>query len=370
MLSSRKSECTICGPGNVSRAVEGSCCGTCDRCMGRNFSNEMTNVVCRQCETFSWGNNPLVGSTGCIRVAESYIRYGDPWSIILLLIAAFGLLASAIVFVIILRFWNTVIIKSASREQMIFLLVGICGCFLFTVAYVSRPSIAVCFFQRIGLWVCYSIIFGALLVKLVRIARIFLRKQFSAQLKLMGAGWQILFTFIVIAVELVLVIISLATAPPLISLNEELNPLNSLDFPSVVLTCRPPHIAMLIILAVYNTGLLLACNALALMTIRFPDNFNEAKHVAFSTFSIGLIWLAFIPTFFSTRNVTRTAIVSFAMNSSALAVLMCMFVPRLLVIVLCPERNTIKYMRSTLDEKTRTSPENDSNHQLQSGKSI
>ena len=359
LLYEHSSHCNLCLPGNISRPVEGSCCGTCDSCHGRNFSNETNTLVCRECDKFSWGNNPLAGSDGCQPIEESYLRYEDPWAISLLIIAAIGLLGSATVFVVLICYWKTVIIKSSSREQMVFLLVGIVCCFATTVAYVSKPSIPVCTFQRAGLWVCFSIILGSLLIKLIRIARIFLRRQFSAQLKCMGSAWQILFTLIVIAGQVVLVIISLAVVPPYVSRNIQLNSQNSLDFPIVVTTCTPPHTAMLIILAVYDTIILLVCNALAITTIRFPDNFNESKYVSFSTFSIGLIWLAFIPTFFSTRNVARTAVISFALNMSAFSVLACMFGPRLLTIVLCPERNTLKYMRSSLEEKTRSSPDSE-----------
>ena len=353
------SHCNLCGPGNISRAIEGSCCGTCDPCLGSNFSNETNNLFCHKCEKFFWGNNPLVGSSGCLPIVESYLRYEDPWSITLLVIAALGLLASITVLVILICYWKTVIIKSSSREQMVFLLVGIISSFTTTVAYVSKPSTPVCTFQRAGLWVCFSIILGSLLIKLIRIARIFLRKQFSAQLRCMGAGWQLLFTLIVIAGQIVLVIISLVIVPPFVTQSMQLNSQDSRDFPIVITTCTPPHTAMLIILAVYDTIILLVCNALAITTIRFPDNFNESKYVSFSTFSIGLIWLAFIPTFFSTRNVARTAVISFALNMSAFSVLACMFGPRLLTIVLCPERNTLKYMRSSLEEKTRSSPDSE-----------
>lgn len=355
--TAQESHCTWCGPGKFFRAVEGSCCGTCDLCLGRDISKGRSNSECQQCEKFAWGNNPLQGSDRCINIKESYLRYGDSWSIALLIIASFGLIACGTVLTMMIVYWNTVIIKSSSREQMLLLLSGLSLCFLVTIVFVSKPSTPVCFFQRAGLWTCFSIVLGSLLIKLIRIARIFLRRQFSAQLKLMGAGWQILFTFIVITGQLILVAISFAVVHPVITRHEQFNPQNSLDFPTVILTCASPHTAMLILLVLYDTAIIIACNALAIVTIRFPDNFNEAKYVAFSTFALGLIWLAFIPTYFATSNEARTAVVSFALNMSALAVLMCMFGPRLLVIIVCPERNTIKYMRSTIDEKTRSSPD-------------
>uniref|UniRef100_A0A1X7TYM0 G-protein coupled receptors family 3 profile domain-containing protein n=1 Tax=Amphimedon queenslandica TaxID=400682 RepID=A0A1X7TYM0_AMPQE len=67
------------------------------------------------------------------------------------------------------------------------------------------------------------------------------------------------------------------------------------------------------------------CNVLAILTIRFPQNFNESKYVAFSTFSFGLMWIAFIFTYLNTADKFQTAVVSFTIQMSAMVVLLCLF---------------------------------------------
>ena len=174
-----------------------------------------------------------------------------------------------------------------------------------------QAFIGICVFQRAGLWLSFSVILGALLVKLVRITRIFLHGQVSTRPKFTGPGWQILFTILVVAGQFVLVIIALGVVHPIPNREVVLNPDNSVDTPTLILTCIPPHsaayITLVIILALYDTLLIMACNALAILTIRFPANFNESKYIAFSTFALGLIWIAFIPTYFS-NNELRTAV--------------------------------------------------------------
>ncbi|XP_019857020.1 PREDICTED: metabotropic glutamate receptor-like [Amphimedon queenslandica] len=71
--------------------------------------------------------------------------------------------------------------------------------------------------------------------------------------------------------------------------------------------------------------LLIASNVLAILTIRFPQNFNESKYVAFSTFSFGLMWIAFIFTYLNTADKFQTAVVSFTIQMSAMVVLLCLF---------------------------------------------
>ena len=347
VLSARQSQCSTCGPGKVSRTVEGSCCGTCDSCRSNSFSNESDNNKCFTCAKYEWGNNPLNGSNACVALEESYLRYENPWSIVLIISAIIGLIGVVFVAVVLGIFWNTAIVKSSGREQMIVLLIGISLCFLLTFLFVSKPSTGICVFQRAGLWLSFSVILGSLLVKLVRITRIFLRGQVSTRPKFTGPGWQILFTILVVAGQFVLVIIALGVVHPVPNREVVLNSDNSVDTPTLILTCIPPHsaayITLVIILVLYDTLLIMACNALAILTIRFPANFNESKYIAFSTFALGLIWLAFIPTFFSTENELRTAVISSALNLSAFAVLLCIFGPRVFIVIFLPDLNTAEY---------------------------
>ena len=91
----------------------------------------------------------------------------------------------------------------------------------------------------------------------------------------------------------------------------------------------------------YCTLLLIASNVLAILTIQFPENFNESKYVAFSTFSLGLIWIAFVFTYFAINAEPQhqNAVLSFSIQLSALAVLACMFVPRVFIMIFRPKQN-------------------------------
>ena len=96
------------------------------------------------------------------------------------------------------------------------------------------------------------------------------------------------------------------------------------------------HILQRLLFKCFTThffSVLITSNASAMLTIRFPSNFNEVRYVAFSTFSIGLIWLLFIIAYFATENEFRTAVISFAIQKSAMAVLVCMFGSRFMIII-------------------------------------
>ena len=337
-----ESQCKECDPGFIKRLVVSSCCGTCDPCLGPNYTNSTTLTQCQMCPDHMWGNDPVNGSTGCKDIEESYLEPSDPWAIILMIIAIIGLLATAFVVGVFIWFWNTPIVKSSGREQMILLLTGITLCFLITIVFLIKPSPAVCGLQRIGSWFSFSLILCALLVKLVRITRIFMQGKTSpVRPKCIAPEHQILFTFLLVGIQMLLVVISLSVVPPSVTKTLQKNITNQDDFPVFIIQCTSPHIALVVVQMVYFTALTIASNALAIMTIQFPQNFNESKYVAFSTFALTLMWiLVFIPSYIATANTTiQTAVTLLTIQLSALAVLLCLFGPRVFIMIVWPKRN-------------------------------
>ena len=333
-----ESQCQQCPLGHIKKALPALCCGICDACIGQNYTSHTNSTWCDKCPDNKWGNYPLNGSAKCQPIKETYLEPTDAWAIILLITASIGLTTVVIVSITLGVFWKKPAIKSSGREQMILLLCGITLCFIVTVFFVLRPSTIVCLFQRISIWLCFSLILSAIFTKLVRIARIFLRSKGSGRPKFIGPVYQIMFTLLLVGVQGILVMISLIIVYPETETTIQLNSKNTNDFPLLLLRCQQPHIVLIILNMLYNTVLLIACNALALLTIKFPENFNEVRYVAFSTFSLGLIWIAFVLTYFTTNNENQIAVISFALQLSALAVLVCMFGPRMFIVIFLREK--------------------------------
>ena len=348
------SNCQKCGVGQIKREVVSSCCGTCDPCLGQNFTNSSTATECNVCPKYSWGNKPLTGSDGCIEIEESYLKPYDGWAIALMILAFIGLISVVFVTIAFVRFWNTPIVKSSGREQMILLLIGISLCFVVTVLFIVKPSTPSCTLQRIGSWFCFSLVLSALLVKLIRIARIFLRPQTSGRPRFISSPFQILFTFLFVGGQMTLVFISLLVVHPNVAKNVATNKEDNNDFPKLVIQCSVPHTALIVLQIVYCTVLIIASNALAILTIRFPQNFNESKYVAFSTFSFGVIWIAFVLTYFATDGTLQAALISFAIQLCAFAVLVCLFGPRVFIMIFWPSQNVATISKSHVTQTVPT----------------
>ena len=274
-----------------------------------------------------WGNRPLEGSRSCVPIQESCLEITDPWAIVLIVLGIIGMTFVVFIAGSFIYFWNNPVIKSSGREQMILILIGTAMCFMITAVYLMRPSPIICIFQRTGLWFCFSLILSALLVKLIRISRIFLQKTVSKQPKFILPKYKIVFTFVLVGIQMIIVAASLILVSPTVTKNIVHNKVNQNNFPFIVVQCRNPHPALIAILMVYYSILLIASNALALLTIKFPQNFNESKHVAFSTFALALMWIAFVFMYLNTADKFQIAVIAFTIQMSAMAVLLRLFAP-------------------------------------------
>ena len=330
-LKSIESQCQNCPLGSTLQSIPSSCCGGCNPCQGRNYTNSTNAYQCIECDQNMWGNDPVAGSHFCREIEETYLKPNDIVGIFLIIVAAVGLICVASVSIALAIYWNNPIIKSSGREQMTLLLVGITLCFLVTIFFILKPSIAVCLFRRIGVWFCFYLILSSLFIKLVRIARIFLRKQSSGRPRFIEPMYQIIFTFFLVGIQMILVIISLIVAHPGTTGDIVLNSKNTIDSPTIAIQCSSAHIAITVLQLFFYTALLVATNILGVITLRFPENFNEARYIAFSTFSSLLIWFAFMLTYIAVDSSYQSAVICFGMQLTALAVLFSIFVPRIFV---------------------------------------
>ena len=290
-----------CNDGTIRSITNPNCpaCFECIPCVGPTYSTNSSNTQCSTCPNNHWGNNPLSGSTHCVPVKVRHLDFSSGWSIVSMCIATIALIILAAIVVIFTINWNTPMVKSLDREQMIMLLFGIGISFVLTYIIVAPPSTPVCVFQRIGVWLCFSLSFGALLLKIVRIAKIFYSIESSAEKpSFIDSKHQITFTVTIVFVQLILVVIGLIIDPPIVKRDPDVVNTSSGrqtgNAPEIVEMCQQSHTAILILSLVYNSVIIAGCIILGWMTRRFPDNFNEAERIMFTSFTLVVVCCAFI----------------------------------------------------------------------------
>ena len=111
----------------------------------------------------------------------------------------------------------------------------------------------------------------------------------------------------------------------------------------------------------YPILLIVICTVYAILTRKIPEAFNESKYIGFTMYTTCIIWLAFVPIYFSTANniEIRLATMCFSISLSGTVSLACLFTPKLYIILIHPERNVRQSMMSSklvASNKTPNSP--------------
>ena len=348
-VTSRCSE--LCDEGMIRSITNQNCpsCFKCIPCVGSTYSNNSNGTNCSLCIDNHWGNNPLSGSTHCVPVKVQHLDYSNGWSIVSMCFASIALIILTVIIVIFAFNWKTPVVKSSDREQMVMLLVGIGICCILTFIIVAPPSTAVCVFQRVYVWFWFSLAFGALLVKIIRVARIFYSIKSSAERPSFTEPiYQAIFTIAIVSFQLLLVLIGLIIDHPVVKRDPEVVTTSfgqTGNAPEIIETCEPSHTAIMVLSLVFDSALIIACTILGLMTNGFPENFNEAKHVMFASFTLMVVWVLFIPVYLYTEDEFRPGVLALSIILSALALIVSIFFPRIYIIVFQKHKNTIEYLK-------------------------
>ena len=339
-----------CSEGMIRSITNPNCpsCFECIPCVGPTYSMNSKATNCSLCSDNHWGNNPLSGSTHCVPIEVQHLDFSSGWSIVSMCIASIALVILAAITVVFVMTWNTPVVKSSGREQMVILLIGIGTCCVLTYITVAPPSTVVCVFQRIGVWFCFSLAFGALLVKIVRVARMFYSIKSSAKRpRFTDPIHQVIFTIVIVSLQLLLVLIGLIVDHPVVKRDPE-DVITSSgeqtgEAPEIVETCQQPHTAILVLLLAYNSAIIVGCTILGWMTRSFPENFNEAKHVMFTSFTLMVVWVLFVPLYFYTEDEFRAGVLALGIVLSAVALMAGIFFPRAFIIIFQKDKNTKEY---------------------------
>ncbi len=309
------------------------CCWICINCTDYNIVVTLgTDEFCVPCpKGFVHSEN----RTSCIALPQTFVEYGSNLAIGCMACAFFGIVASAFVLGVFLRFWQTPVIKAAGRELSVYLLGGIVLSFSATFLFVAKPTDVMCGFTRAFLGLCFTTIYASILTKTSRISRIFNDATSSpAKARYTSPKSQLLIVNVMVVVEALILVVWMATDPPR----------TIFVFPARdqnVLVCAGSETASYLIPLIFPCVILLLCTYYAFKTRKTPDGFNETKLIGFTCYTTCVIWLAFITLYLATSDTfVRTGTICLSVSLNAYVALGCLFLPRVYVCLVTPEKNT------------------------------
>ena len=297
------------------------CCWTCDPCLGDNIVSNGSE--CMEC---SVGTSPDDFGGECQTNPIVYLSWTNPWAIIVILGSCIGLAATAFIAAVFVKFNMSKVIKASSRELCAVLFIGVVACYILPFFYIAKPSIPICTIRRLGIGLSFSICFSPMLMRANRIYRVF---HVAPQTpKFAGPLHQVLFSCCFIGIEVLISIVWLIVEKPSIKY--------SYGSRITELRCgESPYIGLAILL-LYNFSLLALSTYFAFLSRKIPANFNETKLLGVTLYSVCIIWLASVPTYFATVRfgvVYQTTSLLMAVLLSATTILCCLLLPKAVIVL-------------------------------------
>ncbi|XP_002731627.1 metabotropic glutamate receptor 2-like [Saccoglossus kowalevskii] len=344
-----------CEAGEMKLLLEEEiCCWTCKLCS--DFEYLYNDYECLECPL---GEAPDTFHQTCKPIPEEYIQYYNKFSIICMTFASVGLLATVFTCAVFIANNNTPVVKASSRELSYILLGGILASYAITFVLLAKPSEPRCALSRGGISLCFTLCYSALLVKTNRMSRLF-QLEIGEEPKFLTVFWQVVFTLLLFSVEIVVMVVMFQFYPPTVTHHYAIRGKN-------LLICAGDKDATYLIDSAYPALLMLLCTVYAFKTRKVPEGFNEAKFIAFTMYSIFVVWLAFVPIYFTSGEEmeVRTASISIASSLCASVILGCLFLPKVHIILCRPQKNcrgtvgkTFKMSAKSSNGSVLTSPHN------------
>lgn len=321
-----RSVCSLpCGAGHEPRQVpdQEQCCWRCERCLGDKTAGSGEGR-CYECED---GMMPNSDRSRCVKIPVTYFTWSSPWAISILCLTFIGIGIAIFVGVMLAIFHHKKILP-----------------FLFVV----RPTPAVCGVKRFAIGFCFAISYSALLVRSNRIHRIFNQPidRVSNPPRFIGAISQVVFTSILISVQVLIAVIWLAVEHPSVKAQQ-------VDATTVELRCGASPYFGLSVSLIYNLILLLLSTYFAYLTRNVPDNFNEAKFINITQYSLCIIWVGFVPAYFVSiqfGTVYENFFLLLAVFLSASITLLCLLMPKIFIVF---REEKVQRSEKTVEDSTK-----------------
>ncbi|XP_022790358.1 metabotropic glutamate receptor 3-like [Stylophora pistillata] len=341
-----------------------SCCWTCQKCPDGAVSTRVNDMNCTVCPR---GQKPNEQRSKCLDLPEVEVIWSSPASVLIILFATVGLLLLAICSFILFKLRNTPLVKAANRELSSILLLTIAMSFSSSILSLSKPTSFMCSFLHCWRPMILVTIFSILIIKTMKILSAF-------QINVMAERFK---TFILATKRQTFIVLVLIFPPAVFSLlwiifdSPHQQRMIQTSEGSILLSCSlyqsSVGMSFQIAICVYTSLLAVPCTYYAFKARTLPENFNEARYIGFSMYILLLSCVAYLPIDIGLKGSHATNLTCTMILVSSYGLLLCMFCPKIYVILLKPEENTLQAVSSEVSDysfrpsfkgKTRVTPLN------------
>ena len=340
-----KSECSEQCPPGTRKSFTSPCCWQCLPCLGGTISPSAGSESCSECPSGTMSNQ---AKTECVALPSANISYSSASGVVILTFATLGVVVTLLCLAALHKFWNSPIVKASNRELSLVLLLAILSLLSLAFIDVSVSTNTICMIIYPLRYLTYNFCLSILLVKALLISSAF-RVPILTSLE---------FTSLPNKAQVGIVIASLT---PLLSV---LLPWMLLDPPSKKEHIHPKRYtfneckaysssvgkSLFLVTCFYIFFQMLLSSFCAFKIRNVPENFSEAKRIAFSTYIFLFSLLCYHPVELCLDGWYVTVVDCVATLLSAYGFLCCLFLPKMYILFFRQEMNDVNTIRQEVTQ--------------------
>lgn len=338
------STCSYSCPPGTKQTATVSCCWECIKCPVGSISSQFSSANCSQCPEKHMSNED---GTACLPLPVINIQWTDTTAVVYIVLTSLGLFGTSVTFAIFFRNQNTPIVKASNRELSFLLLFIIALCFVLTLFHLIQPTTILCCIVYPWRYFINTACVSILFLKTNRLVRAFQTDIIPNWFKryIVDRRRQFLVVLLLNIVEVILSALWLALDPPCV--HHEIRPQTHLFHTCLPFKTRVGKILRIVMFS-YFIFLSLLSAIYAFKARRLPENFNEARYIGLAMYVLLLSWVSFYPVDSSLEGFYTTIVACATALVTAYGLLLCIFAPKLFVIIFHPEQNTNEFMKAEI----------------------
>ena len=340
-----KSDCSEQCPPGTRKSFTSPCCWQCLPCLGGTISPSAGSKSCSECLIGTMSNQ---AKTECVALPSANISYTNITGIVILTFGSLGVVVTLFCLAALCKFWNSPIVKASNRELSLSLLFTILASFSLVYIDVLKTTNTICMIMYPLRYLTYNICLSTLLVKVLLISCAF-RVPIMTSLEL---------TSLPNKAQVGIVIAFLA---PLLSV---LMPWLLLDPPFNFQHIYPKRYtfneckaysssvgkSLFLATCFYIFFQMLVSSVCAFKIRKIPENFSEAKRIAFSMYIFLFSLLCYHPVELSLDGWYVTVVDCITTLLSAYGFLCCLFLPKMYILFFRQEMNDASGIRQEVTQ--------------------
>lgn len=303
--------------------------------------------ACSQCDTESMWSN--ANSSECHSKLYEYFEWNSGFAIVLLTLAALGILL--LFSMCALFFWqrNSLVVKAAGGPLCHLILFSLLGSFISVIFFVGVPSNETCRVRQVIFGLSFTLCVSCILVKSLKILLAF---QINLELKELLHKLYKPYLIVCICMGLQVTICTLWLTLHRPFKDKVVQP------KSILLECKEGSNVMFGLMLGYIALLALICFTFAYKGRKLPQKYNEAKFITFGMLIYLMAWVIFIPVHVTISGKYVPAVEVVVILISNYGILSCHFLPKCYIIVFKKKHNTKDAFLNNVYEYARKSAEN------------